>query len=72
MTYNCQYKSNCCQGEHFILGELRVDHAIILFASEPSLVDEHLDEKCQEQPCFLLCVLLLQGQELVQWSLEKD
>ena len=60
-TYNSQYKGNGRQWEHFVLEKLRVDHTIILFTSEPGLVDEHLDDRCEKYPCFLLCVLLQHG-----------
>ena len=47
-----------------------MDHAIVLFASEPSLVDERLDDRREEYSCFLLRILLPQG-EALGWSLEK-
>ena len=57
LTYNRQHKSNRCQGHHFVLEKLWVDHTIVFFASEPAFVDNRLDDGCKEYPCFLLRVL---------------
>ena len=63
-TYDSQDEGNGGQREHFVLEELRVDHAIVLFASEPSLVDERLDDGCKKYSRFLLRVLLQHGEVL--------
>ena len=58
MTYNCQDEGYCRQREHLVFEELRVQHAVILFSSEPCFVDQRLDNGCKENPRFLLCVLI--------------
>ena len=71
-TYNSQHKGNGRQQKHFILKKLRVDHAIIFSASEPSLVDECLDNRCKKYPHFLLRVLLQQGQVLYKTERKRE